>query len=234
MDVKVPLKERHGFERFPMRLLCRGVQIFCHCKCEMPETIAHLQDPVVFICNHYEIFGPLAVVTTLPLHFRLWMNEALVRMSEDADKLVVGVQHIFPWMSAQTAKKWMTRLGKAGEALFRPFGVIPVDREQPMKLLKTLRESVRVLEAGDNIVIFPETGIPTFAHGGVTDFFPGFAMLGEVYQRRTGKPLLFCPLYVDKKHRTFRFGELVSSNQMDYKGLSSHLHDQLMLLSAQA
>jgi len=233
VDVSVPLKQRYGFDRVPMRMLCRAVQIFCHCKCEIPDEIACLDEPVVFICNHYEVFGPLAVVTTLPLRFRLWMNEAMIHMSDNADKLIIGTQHVFPWMSERTADWLIGHLGKAGEAIFRPFGAIAVDREQPAKLLSTLRESVRVLQNGDSIVIFPETGIPAFAHGGVTDFFSGFAMLGEVYRRKTGQALRFCPLYIDKKHRTFRFGPLVSSDEMDHRSLSDHLHDQLLMLSAQ-
>ena len=63
---------------------------------------------------------------------------------------------------------------------------------------------------GDNLLIFLETGLPEYSLTSVTPFFSGFAMLGRLYYRKTGKILYFCPCYIDEQHHQIRMGELVS------------------------
>ena len=70
--------------------------------------------------------------------------------------------------------------------VLRQFGVIPVDRSQPSKLISTMRQSIAALEEGHNLLIFPETGIPEYSLTSVTPFYSGFAMLGRLYYRKTG------------------------------------------------
>lgn len=235
MDTHVPVKERYGFRSVPMRALLRLVQPFCYCRGQVPPHVAHSDKPVVFICNHYEIFGPLAVVSSLPVRFRLWANAAILDASSHVDKFIIGTQHVFPWMSEDTARRWITRFARAGEKLFHAFDPICVDREDPARLLSTMRESVRALQNGDSIVIFPETGLPHFAHGGVNEFYPGFAMLGEIYRRRTGQDVCFCPLYIDKKSRRLLFGQLVTYGELpateEYRRVADDVRGQMLALA---
>ena len=235
MDTHVPMKNRYGFRTMRMRALGRIVQLFCYCRGEVPPRIAQLGEPVVFICNHYEIFGPLAIVTSLPVRFRLWMNAAIVESTSNVDKLIVGTQHVVPWMSDDTARRWIARFARAGEKLFGAFDPICVDREDPTRLLSTMRESVRALQSGDSIVIFPETGLPHFAHGGVNEFYHGFAMLGEIYRRKTGKDLHFCPVYIDKRRRVLRFGEPVVYGDLpaaqEYRRVSDSVRGQMLAMA---
>ena len=235
MDIHVPVRERYGFHTAPMRMLLRLVQPFCYCRGEIPPHVAQSDKPVVFICNHYEIFGPLAIVSSLPVRFRLWVNAAIMDATQNVDHFIIGTQHVFPWMSDETARRWIARFAGAGEKLFRALNPIGVDREDPSKLLSTMRESVKALQNGDSIVIFPETGLPHFAHGGVNEFYPGFAMLGEIYRRRTGQDLVFCPLYIDKKTRTLRFGELVTYGDLpateEYRRVADDVRGQMLALA---
>ncbi len=62
---------------------------------------------------------------------------------------------------------------------------------------------------GDHIVLFPETAIPRYSDGSVTEFHRSFALIGEYYRRATGRLAAFCPVYVDKKRRQISFGEVV-------------------------
>lgn len=238
MNTKVPLKERYGFQSFGMRMLCRFARLFCRCSCDVPDDLAKLEEPVVFVCNHHEVFGPLAVAANLPLRYRFWINEAVIHATKNREKLVVGTQHIFPWMNEKIALKAVGAYAGLAEKFFRPFEPIPVDREQPAKLLSTLRKSVKALQNGDSIIIFPETGIPHYSHGGVNEFFSGFAMLGEVFYRTCGKALRFCAVYVDKKHRRLSFGQPVSyggnAEIADYQQLSDQLRNDLLQMSKEA
>lgn len=235
MDTHVPLRERYGFQHPAMRLLARMAQPFCYCRGQVPPQVAEGDAPTVFICNHYEIFGPLAVITSLPVKFRVWMNEACINATTNVDKLILGTQHVFPWMSEERARRLMRFTARAGEKLFGAFDPISVDREDPTRLMATMRASVKALENGDSIVIFPETGVPHFAHGGVNEFYHGFAMLGEIYRRRTGKDVQFCPLYIDKKKRALRFGEPVVYGDLppseEYRRVSDAVRGQMLALA---
>ena len=44
----------------------------------------------------------------------------------------------------------------------------------------------------------------------MTPLYSGFAMLGRLYYRKTGKVLRFCPCYIDEQHHRIRIGELES------------------------
>ena len=72
------------------------------------------------------------------------------------------------------------------------------------------RETVAAMEAGDNILLFPENSANTEDHKyvkeGISEFFTGFTMIGQMYAGRTGKCPLFVPLYADRRKRTITFG----------------------------
>ena len=82
-----------------------------------------------------------------------------------------------------------------------------MSRDEPGKMIHTIRKSIEVLKEGNNILIFPETGIPEYSLTSVTDFYSGFASLGAFFQKKTGKPLCFCPVYIDELHHIIRSGE---------------------------
>ena len=61
-----------------MRFLYRVLAPFFHCRVQIPKELQESGDPVVFIANHYNIFGPLSFVISVPLNYRIWINEELV------------------------------------------------------------------------------------------------------------------------------------------------------------
>ena len=93
----------------------------------------------------------------------------------------------------------------------RSVDAIPVYFHEPVKLRQTFRESVTAMEAGDNILLFPENSDDTPDHryvlNGVSHFFTGFTMLGPMYWRKTGKRCHSVPIYANKQSRTLTFGK---------------------------
>jgi hypothetical protein len=65
------------------------------------------------------------------------------------------------------------------------------------------------MEAGDNILLFPENSATSnnkYVKEGVSEFFTGFTMIGQLYNSKTGRCPLFVPLYADKFKRVITFG----------------------------
>ncbi|MBO5502671.1 MAG: 1-acyl-sn-glycerol-3-phosphate acyltransferase [Clostridia bacterium] len=209
MDTNVALRNRTGFDHRGMRVLYGLVYPFCHCKGEVPPEIRQHEDPIIFVCNHYEIFGPLALMTSLKARFRVWCNEGLLEMEENVDKLVDGAVVMAPVFSKRIMEKILHWISPLIDWVFAKLRAIPVSRSETTKLLHTMRQSVQAMEMGESLVIFPEKGEPHYALGGVTPFFPGFAMVGEFVSRKWKRPVSFCPLHIDQKGRKLRFGPLV-------------------------
>ncbi len=204
------LSERNGFQTRGMRVLGYVLTPFFRCRAEVPQSIVNHKEPVVFVCNHYEIFGPFAVTLSLPLRFRLWSNSIVVDAVNHVDSMIVGAQHVLPFLSEKAARKLLNFLAPMVERVLKRFQPITVYRDNLGKQMKAIEKTVDFMLDGENIVLFPETGYPAYSHGSVTEFYRSFVLIGEVYRRRTGGSVDFCPIYVDKKHRRLQFGDLVT------------------------
>ena len=225
------LKERRGFELFRMRLLYYVLYPFFHCKVILPDYIRKGEEPVVFVANHYSIFGPFGFVISVSLRYRWWSNEELLSAEAAQEALVPGIKELLPFIKNTTAEKLGRKIAFFVSGTLKKTCPISVDRKNPAKLISTLRQSVSSLEIGEHLLIFPENGIPAFSLTSVTPFHPGFATIGKVYQRKTGKPLRFCPCYIDQQHRTIIFGDpvLYQADGPQFSEESLRVSDELNL-----
>ena len=207
---RLKLKNRQGFQEKGMRFLYRVLRPFFHCRVHIPRELRESEEPIVFIANHYNVFGPLSFVVSVPLNYRIWINSELVDEEEARKGLEPGVKRLLPFLSDR-ASNWVSgKLLKLVMYALTHVGMIPVDRKDASKLLSTMRQSIAALQEGQNLLIFPETGFPEYSLTSVTPFFSGFATLGRLYHRRTGKALRFCPCYIDEQHYQIRLGEMVT------------------------
>ena len=208
--LKIRYKKRRGFETRSMRWVYRLLYPYFHCRVTLPRTLRDSDEPVVFIANHYNIFGPVSFVLSMPVVSRIWMNEELMTRESAAVGLRSGLKKLLPFLTESQVGRISDKVAGLAVRVLTRFGVIPVNREQPSRLISTMRQSMEALEAGENLLIFPETGYPEYSLTSVTPFFSGFAMLGRLFYRKTGKVLRFVPCYIDEQHHQIRLGETVS------------------------
>ena len=207
---KVRLKERLGFETRGMRWLYRALYPFFHCRAKVPESLGEDGEPIVFVANHYDIFGPLSFMVSVPLNSNIWINEEMVDPEAAKITLRPGMKKLLPFLNESRIDRVCSGIASFIVWVLTSLGMIPVNRNQPAKLFTTMRKSISALEEGHHLLIFPETGYPEYSLTSVTPFFSGFATLGQLYHRKTGKPLRFCPCYIDEQHRRICFGEPVT------------------------
>ena len=207
---KVGYKNRPGFDSSPMRWLYRSLAPFFHCRANLPRELQESTEPVVFVANHYNAFGPISFVHSVPAVCYFWSNAELLNPGEAEDAFRPGMRQMFPFLG-EKALNWLCRkMSALACRVLTRLGAIPVDRNRPATLISTMRKSIQTLQEGSNLLIFPETGLPEYSLTSVTPFFSGFAALGRLYYRKTGKTLRFCPCYIDEQHRQIRFGETVT------------------------
>ena len=206
----IRLRERPGFDTFGMRIVYRVLYLFFHCRLVSSENLPEDGEPVVFVANHYNVFGPVSFILSVPLLSSIWVNEEIISPETASKAFYSGVQSIVPFLGDNAIRWICDKLGWLACRILIRFKVIPVDRKNPGRLVSTMRQSVASLSEGQNLIIFPEIGLPEYSLTSVTPFFSGFATIGSVYHRKTGKALRFCPCYIDEQHHTIRFGELIT------------------------
>ena len=172
--------------------------------------------PSIFVCNHEQIFGPIAAVIYMPVYFRPWIHSSML------DPQLI-VDHLY----TNTFSKWRLLTKKQRLAVSRfvavpvrwamnSFDPIPVERKNIKDVMKTFRDTVSALLEEENVLIFPEN--PNLSEDGqyaadsVGEFFTGFVSIGKLYYEKTGKEIAFYPVFANKKKRTFRIEKPVKYN----------------------
>ncbi len=166
------------------------------------------ENPIVFLGNHAEIYGPIASALCFPVDVRFWVISMMMFDSKKVRAymyentfskktfLPVFVRKFLAWF-----------LGWMSVNVMNALRAIAVYKDSPMKLRQTLRESVDALEHGENLMIFPEHPENKYEKGGVSEFSPGFLMLAEAWWKKSGKKLRILPVFANREERTFTFGD---------------------------
>lgn len=219
---------RHPFPAF--RLLIRAARPLYRHRIIGRELVQPDQDmPSIFICNHGEIYGPVAAALYMPYAFRPWTASEMMNRKTIASRICAGM--LEKKCAGKNSSKITWGKNLPGRLCFfladkvaAPFlcwvmksaGSIPVYHNDPRRLMLTFRETVAAMENGENILIFPENAAATrdgkYQRKGVSQFFTGFTMAAQLYHRRTGKCCQFIPLYANKEKRTITFGNAVRYN----------------------
>ena len=195
------------------------------------------ENPLVFIGNHAEIYGPIASALCFPVPVRFWVVSKMMYNKQDVRAylyentfskktyLPVFVRKLLAWY-----------LGWLSVNVMNALRAIPVYRDSPMKLRQTIRESVDALEHGENLMIFPEHPDGKYVKGGIGELSPGFVMLAEAWWKKSGKKLRIMPVFANREKRTFTFGEEIryepeNGYAAEQDRILAEAHEQLDALS---
>ncbi|MGN0972533.1 MAG: lysophospholipid acyltransferase family protein, partial [Aristaeellaceae bacterium] len=203
---------------FGTRMLMAVLRPFFRHKLKGAENIMpDVNNPIVFLCNHGEIYGPVASMLCMPVPVRPWVISEMAGSKEEVSAYVY--KYTFGPATWLGPLRWpLARLvGPISVWGMNQLECIPVYRNNPRELMTTFRTSVEALQAGDNILIFPENPDadrehPGYEHGGMGELYRGFVMLAQVYYNRTGKRCRFLPMYAHKGLRTLSFGTEIVYN----------------------
>lgn len=199
--------------------------------------------PCVFVCNHGEIYGPIVTNLYVPFSFRPWVTYEMVEKEAVADRMLNGIWKDQKWLPPKLCRFVAEKIAAPFLSwIMRSVDSIPVYHDNPRKLMQTFRETTAAMQAGDNILLFPENAA-TSADGryqkeGVSEFFTGFTMIGQLYYNKTGKCPLFVPLYANKNRRTITFGTPTRYDaslpaNAEKERLCNYLRNEMLRLAAE-
>lgn len=202
---------RRSLKHYGIKMIMFIMRPFYYHRIRGRENVPNEPDVVnVFVCNHGEIYGPIVTNLYVPFSFRPWVISEMMDRDAIAQRTAEGAFTRLKWLPEKCRLPLGNAIAPIIAWIMRSVDSIPVYYQDPRKLMNTFRLSVSAMEAGDNILLFPENSADTPDHRykltGVSHFFTGFTMLGPLYYNKTGKCLNFVPIYADKQNRVLTFG----------------------------
>ena len=184
---------------------------FMPCKVIGKEQVNLEQGPVIFVCNHLEVYGPIITNLHLPFYFRSWIVSYMLDRKVVAKQLEGGVDKVLHWLPKGLRKRIPAWIAPLMIYVLNSVDPIPVYRGNVREVVKTIRLTVEAMEYEDNILLFPENpraeGEPgKYKEEGVSQFFSGFSSIGSEYYKRTGGRTTFYPMYASRKKHTIVIG----------------------------
>lgn len=166
-------------------------------------------DACVFIGNHCGAWGPIDMVTKFPLceECKAWMNHDMVE-----PKLLPAYVRQDYWWKPGCKLEWLyTRTIPYIAAAIIP----PILRTAPtvlvyhdVRVMTTMRQSLRLLKEGKHLIIFPEQPSGFGSHHDWIN--TGFLQIAPMYFKATGKPLKFYPVHIDYDAHVFRVSKAIA------------------------
>ena len=161
-------------------------------------------EPCVFVANHERATGPLEMAARFPLREESHIWIFADPLSRETTPAYVRQDH---WWNenGKLAPLWNAVIPPLVSLILPPIlrsaPHVPVYHDG--RAATTMKESLRLLQAGKNLVIFPE--IPTgFGEHDTEKINEGWLMILTMYERRAGKPLKVWPVRLDLKSGKMR------------------------------
>ncbi|MBE6989878.1 MAG: hypothetical protein E7426_03925 [Ruminococcaceae bacterium] len=159
-------------------------------------------EPVVIVGNHSQLHGPIACQLYFPGKPFIWCAGEMMELRE-----VPGYAYRDFWSQKPRRSRWFYKLmsyliAPLAVCLFNNARTIAVRRDS--QVLSTFRESVKRLQSGSSLVIFPEYD-KKYNHI-LYDFQENFVDVARLYHKKTGTELSFVPLYIAPKLRKMYVG----------------------------
>lgn len=170
------------------------------------EGLEHVpEDACIIVANHAQLNGPICAELYLPMERYTWCQGQML----DRDEVTDYVFEDF-WSFKPKRSQWFYKLMSlwVGPLLYfvnKNANTIGVYRD--VRLLSTFKSTVKCLQEGMPVVIFPEQNV-THNHI-VYDFQSHFIDVAKMYHKRTGKTVSFVPAYIAPRLRTVQFGKPV-------------------------
>lgn len=191
--------------------------------------------PVVYVSHHQNMLGPINILLWYPKFIRVWGLSVFTNQEACYEHYVNYTFTERFKIPSLIAKPLALIVSYFVSSLAKSARVIPVYRNS-RRIIRTLKESVETLRAGDSILIFPDVDY-TSDESEVGSIYEGFLNLDKYYHRKTGQHLDFVPLYANQDVKEIFYGSPIRFdnktpfiNQREEK--SQELQDSLNRLAS--
>lgn len=185
-------------------------------------------EPCVIVGNHSQTHGAIAGEIYIPGKHRVWCAGEMMDRKEAAKYTFSDFWSKKPWYIRWIYKLWSMILPPISELIFKSAMTVPVYHDT--RLITTFRESMKELDAGYSMVIYPEC---YDEHNNIVhEFQDKFVDLARFYYKKSGKELAFVPLYIAPKLSKMYYGKPIRFNhdapiEEERKRITGYLMDSI-------
>lgn len=149
-------------------------------------------EPVMVVGNHTQMNGPIACELYFPGNRYTWCAGEMMHLKD-----VPAYAYKDFWSNKPKYIRWFYKLLSY---IIAPLSVCVFNNAQTIgvyhdaRIISTFKQTVRRLQEGSSVVIFPEHDVP---HNHIIcQFQDKFIDIAKLYYKRTKKELAFVPLYI--------------------------------------
>lgn len=177
----------------------------CYPRMEVVGTENLPEGPAVIVGNHAQMNGPIACELYLPGEHDTWCAGEMMNLKEVPAYAYRDFWFQKPWYS-----RWFYRLlsyviAPLSVCVFNNANTIGVYHDS--RIISTFKNTVKRLQAGSRVVIFPEHDAPY--NQILCEFQDRFIDVAKMYHKRTGRELEFVPLYLAPRRKAMYLGKPV-------------------------
>lgn len=160
------------------------------------------EEAALIVGNHAQMNGPIACELYFPGRHCTWCAGEMMHLKE-----VPAYAYRDFWSHKPKSVRWFYKLlsyliAPLSVCIFNQGTTVPVYHDS--RLLTTFRETVKRLQAGESVVIFPECDAD-YNHI-LCRFQDRFIDIARIYYKKTGVELAFVPMYIAPKLKKMYFG----------------------------
>ena len=179
------------------------------------EGTEHLPDePAIIVGNHTQIHGPICCQLYFPGNSCTWCAGQMMERKE-----VPAYAFSDFWSQKPKYTHWFYKLlshliAPLSVCIFNNANTIGVYPDA--RIISTFRTTVKKLNEGANVIIFPEHDVPY--NNVIYEFQDKFIDIAKLYYKRTGKELSFVPMYIAPKLHKMYLGKPIrfcAANSME-------------------
>ena len=198
------------------------LKVFMRMLYKKPKKVVNLAGDIaekaIVLANHSAKSGPPCLDLYYPNASCKWgAHEMLgtykMRRAYLRDVLYIQKCHKKPGFATSLKAALLAVVSPLAYKGMRIMGTYPDAR-----FTKTLRNSVKVLDAGYSVMIYPENSNEGYEDV-LSEFFPGFVMLSNVYFKHSGEDLPVYPVYYSVKKRIMVIGKPLFVQEMSRAGM---------------
>lgn len=208
--------------------IVRGLVRLFYGKTEIVEIEPLPQNNAVIVGNHTQMNGPIVGELSMPENCYIWCAGQMMNLKEVPAYAFEDFWSRKPKWTHGFYKLLSYVIAPLACSIFNNARTIGVYRDS--RIITTFRESMRMLQEGKNILIFPEKDEK---HNNILyKFQENFIDIARLYYKKTGTELSFVPMYIAPTLRKAYIGKAIvfdHENNMDAerKRIAAYLSDEI-------
>lgn len=204
-EKRLKKKRLHTSYRPFFRLIRRIVKIFKKKPFEIDEYNEPSSETAIYISNHSGASGPLTLSLYAPTFIVPWGTHEMVGTYKERWNYLYYIFYQQK-LGYRKTKAWIlaSLFAIISKMLYRGMQLIPTFPDTRLK--STINLSIRYLEIGANILIFPEDSTSGY-HEELLHYNAGFILLSQAYFKKIGVDLPIYTLYYSKKDNAYIVGK---------------------------